>query len=60
MSLDKAIKSGKEHRKPFYKSKVFDQSCRSHGGCTWCATGRKHKIKIDKVSFTEEEQYERS
>lgn len=46
MSLEKAIKHGKEHRKPYRKgSKRFDRSCRNHGGCPWCAAGRKHKQK---------------
>jgi hypothetical protein len=33
MSLDKAIKTGKEHRKPYRGSKAFDRSCRNHGDC---------------------------
>lgn len=36
MSLEKAIYYGKEHRKPYRKSKAFDSSCRNHGGCSWC------------------------
>lgn len=43
MSLDKAIKHGKEHRKPYYGSKSFDKSCRNHGGCEWCEENRKYK-----------------
>lgn len=46
MSLDKAIKSGKEHRKPYYGSKSIDPSCRNHGGCAWCEANRKHKFII--------------
>ncbi len=41
MSLDKAIKSGKEHRKPFRKSKLFDRSCRNHGSCSYCSDNRQ-------------------
>lgn len=43
MSLRKAIKHGKEHRKPYYGSKDFDKTCRNHGGCPWCEENRKHK-----------------
>ena len=32
MSLDKAIKHHKEHRKPYYGSKAIDPSYRCHGG----------------------------
>ena len=43
MSLDKAIASGKEHRKPYQGGKAYCQSCRNHGGCTWCLSNRTHK-----------------
>ena len=47
MALDKAIKSGKEHRKPYYKyCEQIDPSCRNHGGCPWCEANRKHKFII--------------
>lgn len=45
MSLDKAIKHGKEHRKPYYKSQRFDPSCRPGGDCSWCRENRLHKHK---------------
>ena len=45
MALDKAIKSGKEHRKPYRGSKVIDRTCRNHGGCPWCEENRKHKFR---------------
>lgn len=50
MSLDKAIKSGKEHRKEFGKykknyAKSVDYSCRNHGDCIWCKENRLHKFK---------------
>ena len=44
MALDKAIKSGKEHRKPYRGSKRFDYSCRNHGSCPYCKQNRKHKF----------------
>lgn len=46
MALDKAIKSGKEHRKPYYRNKQIDPSCRNHGGCPWCEANRKHKFVV--------------
>lgn len=45
MSLDKAIAHGKEKRKPYIGSKAVDRSCRSHGDCPYCSTGRQHKHK---------------
>ena len=44
MSLDKAIAHGKEHRKPYHGAKAIDRTCRNHGGCIYCANGRKHKF----------------
>jgi hypothetical protein len=43
MALDKAIRYGKEHRKPYFGSKSFDRTCRNHGGCPWCEENRKYK-----------------
>ena len=43
MSLDKAIKSGKEHRKPYRGAKAVDASCRNRGGCEWCQGNRQYK-----------------
>lgn len=45
MSLDKAIKSGKEHRKKYIKAKAVDSSCRNHGNCEWCKENRLHNNK---------------
>lgn len=45
MSLDKAIETGKEHRKPYRGSKAIDPSCRNHGECPWCQNNRLYKIK---------------
>lgn len=43
MALDKAIRSGKEHRKEYRGSKAIDCSCRNHGSCEWCAKNRTIK-----------------
>lgn len=45
MSLDKAIKSGKEHRKPYTKAKAVDYTCRNHGSCVYCQGNRQYKNK---------------
>ena len=45
MSLNKAIQSGAEHRKPYRGSKAVDCSCRNHGGCPYCESSRYHKHK---------------
>ena len=44
MALDKAIKSGKEHRRPYRGGKAVDSTCRNHGGCPWCERNRRHKV----------------
>jgi len=51
MSLEKAIKYGKEHRKPYRGSKRFDKSCRNHGGglahqCPYCLGNKEHSTKV--------------
>jgi len=54
MSLDKAILHGKEHRVPYYGSKVYFASCRNHGGCPWCEENRKFKyIRKNKQTLKE-------
>lgn len=42
MTLDKAVKYKKEKRKPHRKAKAVDGSCRNHGSCPWCESGRQH------------------
>ena len=45
MSLDKAIKHGKEKRKPYRKAKAVDATCRNHGSCPHCKKNRMHKLE---------------
>lgn len=45
MSLDKAIKHGKEHRKAYRGAKAVDPSCRNHGTCPWGQGKVKYKKK---------------
>jgi hypothetical protein len=40
MSLDKAIKHGKEKRVEYRRSLAFDRSCRNHGRCSYCESNR--------------------
>ena len=55
--LDKAIKHGKEHRKPYTGAKSFDRSCRNHGSCRYCLNNRTHrnntKIEVSKEAIQE-------
>jgi len=48
MSLDKAIKAGKEKRKLYRGAKAVDHSCRNHGDCPYCANNRLFKKKLGK------------
>lgn len=45
VSLLKAIKHGKEKRKPYYKSGRFDRTCRPGGDCPYCQSNRKHAFR---------------
>lgn len=54
MGLDKAIKYGKEKRKPYRGSKVYFCSCRNHGSCPWCERNRRYKFR-DKHPMNEKE-----
>lgn len=45
MSLDKAIESGKEHRKHYRGSKRVDRTCRNHGSCDYCKGNRLYSTK---------------
>ena len=51
MSMNKAIKSGKEHRKEYPFCKSVDNRCQNHGGrykgweCPYCKGNRLHKFK---------------
>ena len=59
MSLDKAIQSGKEHRREWRRSKAIDPSCRCHGSCKWCLRNRMHKYnKITEGKAMELKEWE--
>ena len=60
MSLDKAIASGKEHRKEYRGGKAVDKTCRNHGGCPWCEGNRINKYKnLDKISKKELQDFDK-
>lgn len=54
MGLERAIEHGKEHRKPYRRSKAFDASCRNHGGCSWCESNRLHGQRCKELTAKEE------
>lgn len=54
MGLEKAIISGKEHRKPYRGSKRFDWSCRNNNGCPICEGNRLHSSKCREMSSEEQ------
>lgn len=67
MSMEKAIKSGKEHRKEYRGGKSIDPMCRNHGGCDWCKENRQYstnkrlqKTSKDLQEFISEELYKRT
>ena len=45
MSMDRAIASGKERRRPYRGSRAFDPSCRHGGSCSWCEGNRTVRAK---------------
>ena len=51
MSLDKAIKSGKEHRKQCKGGKLYSSSCRNHGSWLYCQSNRRYKDFIEKAKY---------
>ena len=54
MGLEKAIASGKEHRRPYRGSKAFDSTCRNHGACGWCLKQRIYRTQkeLEKSCFS--------
>lgn len=49
MGMEKAIASGKEHRKEYFKKcEQVDKSCRCHGGCQWCLDNRMYHDNREK------------
>lgn len=53
MSLDKAIKYRKEHRKPYYGAKSIDPWCRNHGQDDWSTQNRLFQFikELERTNF---------
>ena len=45
MSFDNNWPKRKDHRKPYYRAKVWDRTCRNHGSCGYCTGSRLHSSK---------------
>jgi hypothetical protein len=46
MSFDnKLYPKRKDKRRGYRGAKAFDRSCRNHGSCSWCSSGRDHSTK---------------
>ena len=43
MGIEKAIASGKEHRKEYRGAKAIYKTCRNGGSCEWCRMNRMYK-----------------
>lgn len=56
MGMEKAIQSGKEHRKEYYGAKSFDKSCRNGGSCAYCQANRIYKNKKRLQSMLDKEK----
>jgi hypothetical protein len=56
MALDKAIASGKEHRKPYRKGKAVDSTCRNHGSCLHCRNNRLFQFKKTELKVLESDK----
>lgn len=58
MSLNKAIESGKEHRKKYSFAKSVDKQCRNHGDCPYCKGNRLYNTKKreEKADYREKEE----
>lgn len=50
MGLEKAIKHGKEKRKPYRGGKAVSCQCRNHGSCKWCLDNRTYTTRKRKES----------
>ena len=50
MSLEKAIKHGKEHRKKYYGAKAFDSTCRNHESDNWAKSNRTIQAQKEKAN----------
>lgn len=60
MSLDKAIKHGKEKRRQYTGARAINPSCRNHGSCDWCRANRLHASKVqNEIADAKLNEYEK-
>ncbi len=57
MSLDKAIESGKEWRKPYRGARAWTSGCRPHGNCGHCYGSRMHQRRRNEPADLDEQIY---
>lgn len=53
MSLDKAVKHGKEHRKPYIGEKAIDKTTRNHGSDPVAQQNRHFSTEKRKMSCSD-------
>jgi len=53
MAFDNKYPNRKDWRKPLYRSKVFDRSCRCHGGCSYCLGNRMYRVNKNEIAAKE-------
>lgn len=59
MSFDNNYPNRKDRRKQYYRSGVFDRSCRPGGDCPYCKRNRLfNRIKKDKFAQQEINEYQ--
>lgn len=58
MAFDNYYPNRKDWLKPYRKSKVFDATCRNHGGCPYCEGNRRYSLQkqLDKANSIKKEQ----
>ena len=53
MSLDKAVKYGKEKRRAYRGAKALSHSCRNNGSCEYCRSNRQHAQRVRDLASRE-------
>ncbi len=43
--FDTNYSNRKDHRRPYFGTERVDRSCRPHGGCPHCESGRMHNAR---------------
>ena len=54
MSLEKAIKHGKEKRAQYHGIKRWDAACRNHGTCKHCLSNRTHAARRRALAWADQ------